>query len=392
MGLHRRNNESLGELLFTMHVLSSTMAAPIGTPRYMVACGWFHMAVVTPKGELFTHGCGYDGKLGHGAERVQRVPRQVEAFAGNRVVQVSCGEDHTAVIVSTGELFICGRINGVTQINKDIPDYLVLKKVQLPGGKHVVCVSSGKGYMAIVTVDGELFTVGSGCDGKLGHGTEDDEAVPRKVEALAGECVVWVSCGRWHTAVLTSDGKLFTFGCGYEGQLGHGTGDKTKYDNEMLPRKVEGVLVGKFVTQVGCGRFHTAALTSNGELFTFGEGDFGQLGYAQSDHYKVLSDSNQVLPGRRIVWLSCGANHTAVVTLEGELITFGQAQFGVLGHGSADAELVPRRVESLAGKQIVQVSCGKQLTAVTTLDGEVITFGMGMMEHLKISKPTANGC
>jgi len=61
--------------------------------------------------------------------------------------------------------------------------------------------------------------------------------------------VAYISCGLDHTAILTRDGGVFTFGAGTYGQLGHGTAM-----NEMLPRMVL-ELMGSTVTQISCGRY-----------------------------------------------------------------------------------------------------------------------------------------
>ena len=68
----------------------------------------------------------------------------------------------------------------------------------------------------------------------LGHGGTQNELVPRLVEALVGKKVIGVSAGQAHTAVWANAGEIFTFGSGDYGQLGHG-GE----EGEMLPRLVE---------------------------------------------------------------------------------------------------------------------------------------------------------
>ena len=79
---------------------------------------------------------------------------------------------------------------------------------------------SANGYhTACVTKDGELFTWGEGQYGKLGHGDENDQETPKRVEALVGVKVTIVCCGVLHTAVCTKDGCMYTFGDGELGQL-----------------------------------------------------------------------------------------------------------------------------------------------------------------------------
>ena len=166
--------------------------------------------------------------------------------------------------------------------------------------------------------------------------------MPRRVEGgLLGKRVVQVSCGAFHTAVITSTGELFTFGQGRFGQLGHG-----KEKNTVLPRRVEGELVGNHAVQVSCGAQHTAVITSTGELFTFGAGEIGRLGHGGQVIGALVPRRVEALVGTRVVQVACGAAHTAVTTSTGEVYTFGVGNGGQLGHGGHDTELVPRRVEA----------------------------------------------
>ena len=86
----------------------------------------------------------------------------------------------------------------------------------------MVGASAGPGHTAVWTDVGELFTFGLGDLGQLGHGGEENERVPRLVDALTGHKVVGASAGAIYTAVWTDVGELYTFGCGYAGRLGHG--------------------------------------------------------------------------------------------------------------------------------------------------------------------------
>ena len=79
-----------------------------------------------------------------------------------------------------------------------------------------------------------VFTWGRGEDGQLGLGDTNDQDLPVLVEALQGRSVEFIACGSGHTVVLTGDGKVYTWGRGDDGRLGHG-------DNgwKYVPRLVE---------------------------------------------------------------------------------------------------------------------------------------------------------
>ena len=101
-------------------------------------------------------------------------------------------------------------------------------------GKKVIGAAAGAMHTAVWTDDGEVFTFGRGAYGQLGHGGLENELVPRLVQALAGRKVVGAAAGAEHTAVWTDDGEVFTFGSGECGRLAHG-GE----EDEFVPRLVE---------------------------------------------------------------------------------------------------------------------------------------------------------
>ena len=143
-------------------------------------------------------------------------------------------------------------------------------------------VTAGDRHTLIYTAEGRVWTFGYGGYGRLGHGGNIHEMVPRMVESVVGVKVAHVAAGGSHTVICTAEGRVWTFGVGGHGQLGHGG-----HTNEMVPRMVEG-LVGVKVAQVTAGGFHTVICTAEGRVWTFGNGEYGQLGHGGKDRKSVV--------------------------------------------------------------------------------------------------------
>jgi RCC1 and BTB domain-containing protein len=188
-----------------------------------------------------------------------------------------------------------------------------------------------EGFTSLAGTDGGLavFTWGRGEDGQLGLGDTSDQDEPTYVDALRGVGVRQIACGSGHTVVLTTDGEVFTWGRGDDGRLGHG-------DNgwKYVPRIIQS-LTGQVVVQVTCGSYHTAAVTGNGDLYTWGGGMYGKLGHGNE---AGCSTPKRVdgLVGLVVSKIACGSRHTAVVTNTGVLYTWGDKENGVAGHGDTE--------------------------------------------------------
>ncbi|XP_024118863.1 probable E3 ubiquitin-protein ligase HERC4, partial [Oryzias melastigma] len=134
-------------------------------------------------------------------------------------------------------------------------------------------IAAGGAHSFALTLSGAVFGWGRNKFGQLGLNDTNDRCFPALLKSLRSQKVIDVSCGEDHTAALTKEGGVFTFGAGGYGQLGHNS-----TNHEVNPRKVF-ELMGNKVTQIACGRQHTLAFTpSSGKMDSFGLGGNGQLG------------------------------------------------------------------------------------------------------------------
>ncbi|NXG94287.1 HERC5 ligase, partial [Stercorarius parasiticus] len=167
-------------------------------------------------------------------------------------------------------------------------------------------------------------------------------------------------------------GELFTWGQNAHGQLGAGS-QTTIIPQPQLVKRLKGIPLA----QIAAGGAHSAAVSLSGAVYSWGKNDFGQLGLGDTED-RGCPSYIRALEHWKTVFISCGADHTAVLSKEGLVCTFGAGGAGQLGHNSTRNELTPRVVAELWGARVSQVACGRRhtLVYVPSLD-KVYSFGSG---------------
>jgi len=222
-------------------------------------------------------------------------------------------------------------------------------------------------HTGVVTGDGKLYMFGSNLMGELGVGETDRRSinVPTHVKSLADSHVIQVSCGDSHTGAVTSDGQLYMFGTNGLGQLGTG-----RRGINHLPVKIKSFTGDSHVIQVSCGDNHTGVVTRDGKLYMFGYNFSGQLGTGTTSRSDVPTE---IVTLTNVTHVDCGADHTGVITRGGRLYMFGENGDGQLGNGTFNNSTVPVEVPSLTN--VTRVSCGDRHTEVVTSTGKLYMFG-----------------
>ena len=104
-------------------------------------------------------------------------------------------------------------------------DQLLPKKIEAFAGQRVVAVSAGAGHNLAITADGSVWSWGNGAYGKLGHGDWQIQLLPKKIEAFAGQRVIAVSAGEGHSATAARPHRRWRRLCLGQGRIwppGHG--------------------------------------------------------------------------------------------------------------------------------------------------------------------------
>ncbi|XP_072277063.1 regulator of chromosome condensation [Pyxicephalus adspersus] len=248
------------------------------------------------------------------------------------------------------------------------------------------------------TAGGLVLTLGQGDVGQLGLG---EDVMERKKPALVSlpEKIVQAVAGGMHTVCLAESGSIYTFGCNDEGALGRDTSEE---GSETVPAKVQ---LSEKVVQVSAGDSHTAALTEDGKVFLFGSfrDNNGVIGLLEPMKKSVVPI--QVEIDAPVVKIASGNDHLVMLTADGDLYTSGCGEQGQLGRvperftnrgGRKGLErlLVPQcirmKVKGCGRVVFKDVFCGAYFTFAVTQEGHV--YGFGLSNYHQLGTKTTSSC
>ncbi|XP_051193259.1 PH, RCC1 and FYVE domains-containing protein 1 isoform X2 [Lolium perenne] len=339
-----------------------------------VACGEEHAAIVTKQGEVFSWDKESGDRLGHKVGVGVSHPKIIDSLAFTPVKTIAFGAKHTCALAVSGELYEWGEgahslCLGDDQCHRS--QWFPHKLYDPLDGISVLKISCGQWHTAIISSSGQLFTYGDGTFGVLGHGDTKSVARPKEVESLKGVRAKAVACGPWHTAAIVEilgnvksnapSGKLFTWGDAERGKLGHAD-DKMK----LVPTCVKPLTDVDFA-QVSCAKTLTVALTITGVVFTIGSKQHGKLGINHQTDDASICTVEGPLKTEFVREISAGSSHVAVLTMNGRVYTWGKGTEGQLGLGDYADRCSPTLVESLEEKQVESIACGSNFTVAVCL-------------------------
>nr|XP_023676848.1 probable E3 ubiquitin-protein ligase HERC3 isoform X2 [Paramormyrops kingsleyae] len=211
------------------------------------------------------------------------------------------GLDLDCQLLSERDILSVGReITAFVQRNEERTFYLRKRNTRETKSFHlkekIHTLHCGACHVVVVTAKGKIYQLDCG----------QPNSNPRR-EHLSNQKVVQVACGDNHSVLLMQDGQIFTWGCNSSGQLGLGnTKPSTRPQSQLA-------LAGIPLAQIAAGGDHSVALSVSGTVFSWGSNRRGQLGLGD------MTDRNSPVPvrslhGKKTIYISCGAEHTATLT------------------------------------------------------------------------------
>ena len=195
------------------------------------------------------------------------------------------------------------------------------------------------------------------------------QLTPKLVGALADEQVVAVAAALDHSMAVTATGRLYTFGGGGNGQLGHGDAQR-----QQTPKLVD-ALANTQVVAVAAGTYHSLAATSDGKAFSWVFKVNGRLGQGDVTADCLVPKQMTALAGQRAVQVHAGGEHSLMATVGGAVFSCGCSNVGQFGHGDVEERWVPTAVTALASQRVVSATAGDNSSLVATFGGRVLRWG-----------------
>ena len=229
----------------------------------------------------------------------------------------------------------------------------------------IICNDSswtGYGYTICISHNREVYSFGK--HRKCAHGHKGHVLTPTKIPSLKN--ITSISCGDHHTVCLDIEGNIFTFGGNMYGQLGIGI-DKEELEYTHIPQKVD----ISPIKQISSGYNFIMCLAEDGDLYSFGSNNKGQLGLGNNQDYNTPKKIESL---HNIDFLECGADYTICKTFIGCVYVWGINEEGQLGIGDAPDNHIPFKCSNWP-KNIVDIKCGLKHSLLLTSDQQLYSWG-----------------
>ncbi|DAZ95596.1 TPA: hypothetical protein N0F65_006082 [Lagenidium giganteum] len=262
---------------------------------------------------------------------------------------------------------------------------------------RIVHAAASRLHTLLLNDVGMVFSYGDGLDGALGHGNFDHVSTPKLIDFFFDNilAVETIMCGAdamagAHSVAVLSTGKVFSWGVGIA--LGTGSVQTSNIPLQAQFPADEDVKI----RAVACGSAFSVAISTNGDLYSWGKWSDGRLGLGlipvmnkssrRSGNRKQLQQY-QLFPARcqgvlgngsapvRWTKIACGEAHCVGLSTVGEIYTWGRGSHGQLGHGNVKDALSPVRLMIDGVEKWTDVAAGADWSMALSSDGHVWTWG-----------------
>jgi hypothetical protein len=242
-----------------------------------------NVLIVTKDDKTYAFGNNTENQLGFGHNRVVNEKQIAEELCDQQIIDFANGLHHCIARNSSGKVYCWGG-NQEGYLGNGSQDYSYHKPMlnQYLNNEFVIDISCGAFHSLVLTICGEVYAWGGNNCGQIGNGCNSDQLIPIKLKGFNSERVVMISCGYWHSMALTECGHVYSWGSNECGQLGIGN---TVHSNEpKFVAVIDEYECNVFIEKISCGSFHSLLLSSDRYIYVFGDNEFGELGNQKKEN------------------------------------------------------------------------------------------------------------
>ena len=251
--------------------------------------------------------------------------------------------------------------------NTSISDYSN-SKIYFGGGGNF-----GYGYIIeSKTLSRNVYSCGLGTAGPLGHGNINSCNFPTPIDALAYSNIVAISAGNNHSLFLAKNGNVYSCGSDNDGQLG-----RTSYYNYNIPMQITETIGYLNIVAISTGSRHSLFLDENGNVYSCGNKNQSQLGRTEKDN-DIPIQITTTIGSSNIVAISAGGSHSLFLDINGNVYSCGRYDYGQLGREVWYDAYKPLQItETIDNSNIVAISAGFFHSLFLDDNGKVYSCGYG---------------
>ena len=306
------------------------------------ASGSYHTITLSNDGTVHSFGRNTEGALGLGHNNNVSLPTLIPNLP--KIKLIACGGYFTVCVDCEGFIWTFGQ-NNLSQLgtgnstNFNVPQ----KLLNIP---PVISVSCGYYHTLIVTDDDHLWSLGGNNFGQLCLGDRENRSKPQKTSFSN---ISNISAGSSHSLFQNNEGEIFSCGHNISGECGLGHFNHPQITPSLIPNLPSNIV--HFV----CGFYQSLFLDSEGNVFSVGNNEYGQLGLGHNRNQNELNKIPNIPP---IKIISCVNASCYLLEFEGNLWSFGFNGYGQLGHGDCTHINIPQIISTLKDIQQISYGCG----------------------------------
>ena len=272
-----------------------------------------------------------------------------KSVEGTWVYKMDAGGMHSLVLDHAGKVHSFGDGNaGQLGLNSTTIKMTPQLIAEIIDGKTIIEISAGAFHSLVLGDMGDVYSFGYGWLGRLGHGDNYSSYRPQKIEHLGGTKIKAISAGGNHSLVLDHAGKVHSFGENGYGQLG-----LNSTTNKMTPQLIAEIIGGKTIIEISAGQHHSLVLDDVGDVYSFGRGIYGQLGHGDDNNINLPKKIDMPTSAKTIVAISAGFLYNHVLDNMGNVYSFGENGYGQLGRGNDHNINVPAKTDDITAYWVI---------------------------------------